>query len=401
MDKDVYFKQIVAFRAWKRSLHFRISQDLFSSHDIDLGTKFLLRTIVEAQYEKPKKILDIGCGYGPIGLTLKSIFENSMVHMVDRDALAADYSHQNAMLNGLTDIDVYGGLGYDDLKATDFDLIVSNIPGKAGESVISYLLKESVYYLVRNGVVAVVVVTPLKQLIEKVLKNTPSINVLLKRTRAGHSVFHYRFRNEPQIPRPGQSALERGVYHRTNSEFRVGGLKFPIRAAYGLPEFDSLNYGSEMVIQALQSLPKSVVRRAVIFNPTQGHIPVTVWKLFRPENIILVARDLLALRYSKFNLSLNECPDEKVALSHQSSMAFTNEGKADLFVIILREENRKVNNMVIKHASEKLTNNGIILIVASSTSITRLIVDLQALGGLIVRSRKRRRGHSVLVLKLA
>ncbi|MFC1900481.1 class I SAM-dependent methyltransferase [Chloroflexota bacterium] len=399
MDEDVYFKKIITFRAWKRSLQFRVSQDLFSSHTIDLGTKFLLRTIIEAQYEKPVKILDIGCGYGPIGLTLKSIITNSMVHMVDRDALAVDYSRQNAVLNGVTDIDVYGGLGYDDLKAKDFDLIVSNIPGKAGESVISYLLTESVYYLVRNGVMAVVVVSPLEQLVEKVLNNTPAVDVLLKRTRSGHSVFHYRFRNESQIPRPDPSALERGVYDRTSSEFHVGNLKLPIRAAYNLPEFDSLSYGSEMVIQALHSLPKSVVQHAVVLNPVQGHVPVTVWKLFQPERITLIDRDLLALRFSKTNLILNECPDERVYISHQTGIELTDEGKVDLFVIRLKEENRKINHMIIQQASEKLSDNGVILVAANSTGITRLIADIQASRILSIRSRERERGNSVLVLK--
>ncbi len=399
MDEDVYFRKTVTFRAWKRSLRFKISQALFSSHDIDSGTKFLLRTIIEAQYEKPKKILDIGCGYGPIGLTLKSIFENSIVHMVDRDALAVDYSHQNALLNEQTNIEVYGGLGYDDLKTTDFDLIVSNIPGKVGELVISYLLKESIYYLDRNGVVAVVVVTPLEQFVEMVLKNTPTIDVLLKRTRSGHSVFHYRFRNEEQIPPPVQTALERGIYNRTNPEFRIGSLEFTIRGAYGLAEFDTLSFESEMVIQALQSLPKSAGRQTVIFNPGQGQIPVTVWKLFQPERIILVDRDLLALRYSKTNLSQNECPDEKATLSHQSGMNLTDESKTDLFVIKLREENRNVNNMIIKQASEKLANTGVILVAASSTGITRLAADVQDYGVLSIKSRKRWRGKSLLILK--
>jgi len=398
MDEDSNFSKTVTFRAWKASLKFKISQDLFSSHDIDTGTKFLLRTIVEAQYKKPTKILDLGCGYGPIGLTLKSVFTDSIVHMVDRDALAVDYSHQNARLNGLSNIDVYGGLGYDDLKTTGFDLIVSNIPGKTGETVISYLLKESVYHLNPDGMVAVVVVKPLEQLVENVLKNTPTIDVLLKKTRPGHSVFHYRFRNERQVPPPSQSALGRGIYDRTNSEFKVGDLKFKIRGAYGLPEFDSLSFDSEMLMQALLNIPKSPVRPIVIFNPGQGQIPVTVWKLFGPERMILVDRDLLALRYSKINLSQSKCPGERITLSHQPGMALADEGETDLFVIRLREESRSVNNLIIKEASEKLAKNGVILVAASSTGITRLVADIQTFGNLSIRSRKRWRRNSLLVL---
>ncbi|MFC1954422.1 class I SAM-dependent methyltransferase [Chloroflexota bacterium] len=399
MYEDAYFSKVVTFHAWKHTLKFRMSQDLFSSHDIDSGTRFLLRTIFEAQYERPTKILDVGCGYGPIGLTLKSLFPDSIAHLVDRDALAIDYSRQNASLNGLSNINIYGGLGYDALRETDFDLIVSNIPGKAGESVISYLLKESVYHLSHNGVVAMVVVSPLEPLVEEILNTTPAIEVLLMRTRSGYSVFHYRFINGSQIPPLGQSALERGIYDRANSEYHIGDLEFTIRSAYGLPEFDTLNFGSELVIQAINGLPKSSIQQAVILNPGQGQVPVSIWKLLQPERIILVDRDLLALRYSRINLNQNKCPDKKITLSHQPNLELANEDETDIFIIRLREENRDVNNIIIKQASENLAKNGVILVTASSTGITRLENDIQSSGILSIKSRKRRRRNSLLVLK--
>ena len=162
MDTDVYFHKLVTYRAWKHELKFKTSQELFSAFDIDTGTKFLLRTIVEAGYPAPKHILDLGCGYGPLGLTLKSLHPESTVHLTDRDALAVEYARQNASLNNL-EADIYGSLGYDDIKHYDFDLIVSNIPGKAGEQVIAYLLREARFYLKPGGVMAVVVVSPLEK----------------------------------------------------------------------------------------------------------------------------------------------------------------------------------------------------------------------------------------------
>ncbi len=394
MNEDAYFKKVVTFRAWRRSLQFRVSQELFSSQDIDLGTKLLLRTIVEAGYDSPGEILDLGCGYGPIGLTLKSLHPEAVVHMVDRDALAVEYSRQNAALNKLTGIEVYGGLGYDDLKTTGFDLIVSNIPAKAGEPVVSYLLKESAHYLSHNGLVAVVVVKPLEQLVEKVFADTPEISVLARRSRPGHSVFHYRFTENP--PPPVRSAVERGIFDRAAVEFRTGGLEYPMRVAYGLPEFDSLSYDSELLMRTLQGLPRSGARLAVVFNPGQGHLAVAVRKLFEPERIILVDRDLLALRFSQTNLILNGFPGEKVVLSHRPGMESTGNNEADLFVIRLREEGREANAMVVKQAAGKLRKNGIILVGASSTAATRLTGDLE--GILNVRSRERWRGCSVMVL---
>jgi hypothetical protein len=125
-------------------------------------------------------------------------------------------------------------------------------------------------------------------------------------------------------------------------------------------------------------------------------VAVAVWRLIQPGRIVLVDRDLLALRFSRLNLALNRCPDEGVALFHQSGMELANEGEADLFVIRLREESRSVNNMIVKQASEKLGKNGIILVSASSTAATRLVDDFE--GILSVRSRERWRGNSLLIL---
>src|SRR6266508_1524180 len=114
---DIYFKKVVGFNFAKRSLKFRVSQDLFSSHDVDVGTRFLLRTIVTAPHVgRPAAILDLGCGYGPVGLTLKSVHRDAVLHMTDRDALAVEYARQNATINGFADgVEAYGSLGYDDL----------------------------------------------------------------------------------------------------------------------------------------------------------------------------------------------------------------------------------------------------------------------------------------------
>ena len=400
MNEDVYFHKIVTFRAWKHSLQFRISQELFSSHDIDTGTKFLLRTIVEANYANFQRILDVGCGYGPLGITLKNLHKDSIVHMFDRDALAVEYSRQNAELNGLSGVEIYGSLGYDDVKRTDFDLIVANIPGKAGESVIAYLLREARHFLAPGGLVAIVVVSPLEALVAGILDNTPGAEIVLKRTRSGHAVFHYRFTVEPTSPRPDRSTLERGVYLRKNVTMRLENLEYQMQTAYGLPEFDSLSYGSEMLQKALKDVRTKEINRAVVFNPGQGHISVALWKLIRPEKVILVDRDLLALQYSRLNLTLNNCPPERVSTSHQVGIGFDTEDKTDLFIGVLREEEGKeATFLTLDQATRKLSTNGMIIVAAGSTAITRLADYVESQGLLRIKTRERWRGYSLLVLE--
>ena len=130
MPPDSYFKKEVSLHYEGQDIRFRVAQDLFSSFEVDSGSRLLLRSLADADISKVRKVLDLGCGYGVIGLALKAAYRSGSVQMVDRDALAVEYSRQNAALNGLDDIEAYGSLGYDDVAERDFDLIASNIPGQ-------------------------------------------------------------------------------------------------------------------------------------------------------------------------------------------------------------------------------------------------------------------------------
>jgi len=68
---DPFYKKTIQFEFKKHVLKFNASQDLFSSQSIDKGTQRLLRTFLPIETKKSKKILDLGCGYGPIGISLK------------------------------------------------------------------------------------------------------------------------------------------------------------------------------------------------------------------------------------------------------------------------------------------------------------------------------------------
>jgi 16S rRNA (guanine1207-N2)-methyltransferase len=398
MDEDAYFHKTVTLRVGKQRLEFRTSQELFSSHDIDTGTRALLRSIIEGGYG-PKRILDLGCGYGPLGLMLKRIYPESTVHLIDRDALAIEYSRQNAELNGLEGVEIYGSLGYDDVKRDDLDLIVSNIPGKAREAVIAYLLREARYYLAPGGTAAIVVVAALESAVVKILQDTQGLEIIFTQKRAGHAIFHYSFSGEPRLTKPDGSALEQGVYHRSNISMRFDNLEYAMQTAYGLPEFDSLSYGGEMIMESLKGLGHRKYERATVFNSGQGHTAVAAWKLIHPGTIELVDRDLLALRYSRLNLMLNGCPPEKIGISHQVGIALKNKEKIDLFIGVLRDEGKEAILSAIRQATEELSPGGMIIVSGGSTAITRLVTHVEEEGRLHIKVRERRRGYSLLALE--
>lgn len=403
--QDVYFKKTLDFYHAGRSLKFNVAQDLFSSHQIDVGTARLLRGLVDAP--PFAKILDLGCGYGPLALTLKALYPESVVHAVDRDALAVDYTRQNALLNGFADVAVYGSLGYDDVSERDFDLIISNIPGKAGETVIVSLLRDAVHFLKPGGLVAIVVVAALEGNVAQALDD-PGIEIAFQETRSGHAIFHYRFTDAYRAARtrfaaqpPFASGLTRGLYHRDVVDITLDSLTFPMQTARGLPEFDSLSYGSLLLLDNLARLQGTNAGHVVVHNPGQGHIPVAVWKLFNPDAITLIDRDLLSLRYARDNLIQNGCLASKIVMTHQVDLALEGEEQAaGLIVGILREEEgQAAAEQLTRHAAARLAPDGALWLVAGSTPITRLEKAIASAKLLRIVRRKRDNRMSLLVMQ--
>jgi 16S rRNA (guanine1207-N2)-methyltransferase len=393
--EDVYLKRVVNYHFWKHHLRFKIAQDLFSSNDIDLGTQFLLRSIVEANYPQPASLLDLGCGYGPLGLTLKALFPDCRTHLIDKDALALSYAQQNAALNELPQVTVYPSLGYDAVNKTDFDLIVSNVPGKAGERVIKYILKDGHYCLAPAGLMAIVVVEPLEALVDQTL-NQPEVEIILKRRRSGHVVFHYRFTADINR-RQRASAFERGVYYRTEKTFHTGRFRSLMQTAYGLPEFDSLDYRTELLIKGLYDYQGPDIRRVAVLNPGQGHCAVTLSKVLHPENVLIVDRDLLALKYARLNLIINKYPPEKIEIKHRAG--FGADQPVDLCAVVLREEEgQEAVYLTVTQVLKNLAAGGIALIGGSSTAINRLGTRLQAESRARINGKEKWKGYSLLAL---
>ena len=93
-DIDVFYKKTISYCYHNHNLNFHVSQTLFSSQDVDIGTRRLLSNLTSEDYTY-SKVLDLGCGYGVIGISLKSVNPEGTVHMVDRDSLALDYTRKN------------------------------------------------------------------------------------------------------------------------------------------------------------------------------------------------------------------------------------------------------------------------------------------------------------------
>lgn len=137
------------FTLRNHSLDFTSDSGVFSRQTIDYGSRVLIDAI-DFQNVPNGNILDVGCGYGPIGLALAKDQPKRQVTMVDVNLRALGLAKQNAANNQVDNVEIFES---DTYKAVEgkYALIVSNPPVRAGKSVVTSILAESKDYLEPNG----------------------------------------------------------------------------------------------------------------------------------------------------------------------------------------------------------------------------------------------------------
>jgi 16S rRNA (guanine1207-N2)-methyltransferase len=189
---DPYFRKRITFSHKGIDLEFDVAQTLFSGHEIDQGSALLLRSLV---VESPARVLDLGCGYGVLGITLARLFPASAVTMLDSNLLAVRYARRNCELNTVSNAQAIGSVGLELAPAGEFDLIVSNIPGKIGDEAIEReFILSPIERLAPGGAMWFVVVSGLNRLIPKIATRN-GLRVHEVRKRSGHTV--YRLEKSP------------------------------------------------------------------------------------------------------------------------------------------------------------------------------------------------------------
>ncbi len=147
------------------ALSFRTTWGLFSPRDIDEGTRLLIPRL---ELAADSRCLDLGCGYGPIGLFMAKKAPRGQVLMVDKDFVAIDYARKNIELNRVENAEALLSNGFDQIPADRrFDLIVSNIPAKVGKELLTLWLHDAWRRLAPGGMLYVVTINGLRQFMKR------------------------------------------------------------------------------------------------------------------------------------------------------------------------------------------------------------------------------------------
>lgn len=132
--------------------NFKTDNNVFSKKGLDFGTRTLLMAIKSENIVGD--ILDIGCGYGPIGIYVKDNFDVS-VDMIDVNERALKLAQSNAILNRV-DVNVFLSDCYNNVEKK-YDNIITNPPIRVGKKILYEILFEARNYLKDNGTLYLVV----------------------------------------------------------------------------------------------------------------------------------------------------------------------------------------------------------------------------------------------------
>ncbi|MGG3570987.1 class I SAM-dependent methyltransferase [Bacillus gobiensis] len=129
---------------------------VFSKKEVDFGSRLLVDTFTEPKVSGD--ILDLGCGYGPIGLSIASDYKDRTVHMVDINERAVELSVENAAINQITNTKIYQSDLFSNVNPVhSFASIVTNPPIRAGKKVVHEIFEKSADYLLDSGELWVVI----------------------------------------------------------------------------------------------------------------------------------------------------------------------------------------------------------------------------------------------------
>ena len=290
---ESYSNKEVPFKYRGRLYTFSLSHGLFSSAGIDAGSAFLLKVFsnyldnakfsivpapAELSEELPVKILDSGCGVGVLGICAvgalsdliskggaeKAGCHGFLVRSQDRDELARLFTEYNAAVNGFT---AECNTNEKSLEArtepllagpSPWDLILCNIPAKAGLPVLEDFVRRSAGLLKKDGKVFLVAVNTLADFFRSII--TEAASIMAEETGKEHTVFVYAKQAVPGVngdntkKTHNSSSIQDSpvvindnfpanypFYIRNSSEYEMEGISYHMDTVYGAPDFDSPN----------------------------------------------------------------------------------------------------------------------------------------------------------------
>jgi len=160
LRQDIVFSETLM----GHTLQFHTTWGLFSPKAIDEGTQLLLRHL---EVQPDERAIDLGCGYGPIGISIAKNAPQGHCLMVDKDFVAVEYANANAKRNGVENAEAMLSDGLRHIPDQRFTLAVTNLPAKTSKEHYYLFFHDIFDRLEPGGRFYVVVISGLRRFIER------------------------------------------------------------------------------------------------------------------------------------------------------------------------------------------------------------------------------------------
>lgn len=408
MDLSHWYKKDVVLDWQRQRLSFEVSQSLFSSHDVDAGSRLLLRSLDLDAVPIHGRAIDYGCGYGVLGLALKQVRPEWTIELIDRDALAVEFTMWNAERFGwdaTTGIVCRVGLGVESAPSAGVDLLLWNVPGKAGQQVLQRLARDAIAALAMDGLLALVIVNPLAETLRTVIAAERTVSIEVDSTFADHTVMLAQRRQASEKTHLHLGPpFGRGVFDRAAQTFEWRDVAYTFTPVVGLPEYDSHDHATACALDAISALDRPV-GRVITQGVGQGHVPVVLKAMYQPQAMVLIDRDVLALETSRRALSEAGMSTDHVLTHARADIGPIESAPGSTLVTIMLPDQQapEVSAVQIRDIAA-MAQEGVDLIVVvagGSTSVTRFLTLVKRQSGWQMISRRKRHGASAAVLSVS
>jgi 16S rRNA (guanine1207-N2)-methyltransferase len=282
-----YAKTRFTVHALGLSLGLDVPGDVFSTQRIDEGTQLLLSHLPSSAERAPASLLDLGCGYGALGLPVAARFPSMRALLVDRDLLAVSASAHNARALGLANVEARPSLGYRDLSPEErFDWLLCNVPARIGGLAIGAFLEGGRARLLPGGELRMVAIRDLVPTIvaEAARRGLPLVRVI---DGPRHSVLALAASAEPG-PLPPEDLEAIYLRDRTTLPLPEGAL------ALERPHDANEDPGHAAALGLLfEALPRSAPKASLVFRCGFGGAALALRARFPQSPVVAVERDLL------------------------------------------------------------------------------------------------------------
>ena len=146
------------WNAFDKVYEFNTSNSVFSKSAVDFGTMLMLESFYQNERDFSGSVLDLGCGYGPVGVMLNSLYSNITIEMVDVNERAVMLSKKNIEENPfLTNkVKIFESDGFSNITS-NYHRILTNPPIRAGKATVFSFYEGALKHLEHNGKLYVVI----------------------------------------------------------------------------------------------------------------------------------------------------------------------------------------------------------------------------------------------------